>query len=277
MDALTRKVLSAHETKPSTLIEKCKRFIRFYGVQILAALFVIYLVYAATTLGINPKRIAQGVSQGREFIGRLFPPDFITRWEDIQHDMLESLEMAVLASILGIVLSLPLGLLGARNLMPPIITWPIRFFISFARAFNPIIIGIIFVKAVGFGPLAGILTLSVASIGFIGKLFIEAIEEISMRQVEAVRASGASFTSVIRYGVMPQVSARFIGFSMYQFDSNLRNSTTLGIVGAGGIGGTLFAAYQRFDYQIVSAIVLIIIALIITDEYVSERVRRIFQ
>ena len=98
-----------------------------------------------------------------------------------------------------------------------------------------------------------------------------------MRQVEAVRASGASFTSVIRYGVMPQVSARFIGFSMYQFDSNLRNSTTLGIVGAGGIGGTLFAAYQRFDYQIVSAIVLIIIALIITDEYVSERVRRIFQ
>ena len=277
MDALTRKVLTAHETKPSGLIERGKRFFRFYGVQIFMVLFVIYLVFVVTTLGINPKRIAQGVSQGKVFIRRLFPPDFVTRWQDIQYDMMESLEMAVIASLLGILLSLPLGLLGARNLMPSVVTWPVRFFISLARAFNPIIIGIIFVKAVGFGPLAGILTLSVASIGFIGKLFIEAIEEISMKQVEAVRASGASFSSIIRYGVMPQVSARFIGFSMYQFDSNLRNSTTLGIVGAGGIGGTLFAAYQRFDYQIVSAIVLIIIALIIIDEYVSERVRRILQ
>ena len=277
MDALTRKVLTARETKPSGLIGRGKRFIRFYGGQIFTALFVIYLIYAVTTLGINPKRIAQGVSQGKVFIRRLFPPDFVTRWQDIQYDMMESLEMAVIASLLGILLSLPLGLLGARNLMPSVVTWPVRFFISLARAFNPIIIGIIFVKAVGFGPLAGILTLSVASIGFIGKLFIEAIEEISMKQVEAVRASGASFSSIIRYGVMPQVSARFIGFSMYQFDSNLRNSTTLGIVGAGGIGGTLFAAYQRFDYQIVSAIVLIIIALIIIDEYVSERVRRILQ
>ena len=127
--------------------------------------------------------------------------------------MLESLEIAVVASILGIALSLPLGLLAARNLMPPWISWPARFVISVARSFHPVIVGILFVKAIGFGALAGVLTLVVASVGFIGKLFAEAIEEISLKQVEAVRATGASFMNVIAYGVMPQVFGRFIGFA----------------------------------------------------------------
>jgi phosphonate transport system permease protein len=117
----------------------------------------------------------------------------------------------------------------------------------------------------------------VASVGFIGKLFTEAIEEISLKQVEAVRATGASFPNVLIFGVIPQVTARFVGFSLYQFDSNLRNSTILGIVGAGGIGGTLLAAFQRFDYPIVCAIVLLMIAVIMVGELVSEQVRRLFQ
>src|SRR4029079_10544463 len=105
----------------------------------------------------------------------------------------------------------------------------------------------LFVKAVGFGALAGILALTVASLGFLGKLFTEAIEEISLKQVEAVRSTGAPFMSVITYGVLPQVYTRFIGFASYELDANLRNSTLVGIIGAGGIGGTLFAAFQRFD------------------------------
>ncbi len=127
-----------------------------------------------------------------------------------------------------------------------------------------------FVKAVGFGALAGILALTVASVGFIGKLFAEAIEEISLKQVEAVRATGASFVSVIAFGVLPQVFARFIGFCTYQLDSNLRNSTMVGIVGAGGIGGTLFAAFQRFDYDYVCAILISIIALIMLGEILAD-------
>ena len=158
--------------------------------------------------------------------------------------MLESLEIAVLASVIGILASLPLGLLAARNLMPAAVTWPVRLFISLSRSFHPVIVGILFVKAIGFGPLAGVLTLAVASIGFIGKLFTEAIEEISLKQVEAVRATGASFANVLIFGVIPQVTARFVGFSMYQLDSNLRNSTILGIVGAGGIGGRF---WRRFS------------------------------
>src|SRR5690606_35265627 len=127
---------------------------------------------------------------------------------------------------------------------PPWVTWPARTLIAICRSFHPVIVAILFVKAVGFGALAGILALIVASIGFIAKLFAEAIEEISLKQVEAVRSSGASFGNVIVFSVVPQVLDRFVGFSSYQIDSNLRNSIMVGIVGAGGIGGTLFSAFQ---------------------------------
>ena len=111
----------------------------------------------------------------------------------------------------------------------------------------------------------------------VGKLFAEAIEEISLKQVEAIRATGAPFMSVIAFGVLPQVFTRFIGFCTYQLDSNLRNSTMVGIVGAGGIGGTLFAAFQRFDYDFVCAIVLTIIALIMAGEVLTVQVKRVFK
>jgi phosphonate transport system permease protein len=185
----------------------------------------------------------------------------------------ESLEIAVLASFFGVILSLPLGVLAARNLMPKSITWIARTVIALCRSFHPLIVAILFVKAVGFGALAGILTLIVASIGFIAKLFAEAIEEISPKQVEAIKATGAPFLSMLDYGVFPQVMSRFVGFVTYQIDSNLRNSTMVGIVGAGGIGGTLFAAFQRFDYDFVCAILLAIIAMIMTGELLANWIR----
>ena len=161
--------------------------------------------------------------------------------------------------------------------MPPWVTWPARVLIALCRSFHPVIVAILFVKAVGFGALAGILALTVASIGFIGKLFAEAIEEISLKQVEAVRATGAPFMSCSSCGVLPQVLPRFIGFATYQLDSNLRNSTMVGIVGGGGIGATLFTAFQRFDFDFVLAILISIIALIMPAEIVSGWARRVFQ
>jgi phosphonate transport system permease protein len=190
--------------------------------------------------------------------------------------LVESLEIAILASFIGIVLSLPIGVLAARNLMPPWVSWPARAIVAAARSFHPVIVAIVFVKAVGFGAIAGICALVVGSIGFIGKLFAEAIEEISLKQVEAVRATGASFMNTLIYGVMPQVFGRFIGFATYQLDSNLRNSTMVGIVGAGGIGGTLFSAFQRFDYDFVAAILLSIIGMIMVGEVIAAWVRKVF-
>jgi phosphonate transport system permease protein len=112
---------------------------------------------------------------------------------------------------------------------------------------------------------------------FLGKLFTEAIEEISLKQIEAIRSTGASFMNTIVFGVVPQVMFRFIGFSAYETDANLRNSTMVGIVGAGGIGGTLFAAFQRFDYDFVLAILLAIIALIMIGEVLQIQVKRVFR
>lgn len=234
-----------------------------------------YVVYAAGQMDASWERVAAGLHNAAHFFSRLFPPNF-SRWDLLVKGLEESLEIAVLASALGIVVSLPIGLGAARNLMPGWISWPARLVIVAARSFHPVIVAILFVKAVGFGALAGILALAVASIGFIGKLFAEAIEEISLKQVEAVRAAGAPFMSVIAYGVLPQVFARFIGFCTYQLDSNLRNSTMVGIVGAGGIGGTLFAAFQRFDYDYVCAILISIIALIMAGEFLATYVRAIF-
>jgi len=235
----------------------------------------VYVVYACTRMEISWERVVVGVDNAHRFFGRLFPPNF-ARWELLVKGLRESLEIAVLASALGIVLALPIGLAAARNLMPAWVSWPARAVIVMARSFHPVIVAILFVKAVGFGALAGILALTVASVGFIGKLFTEAIEEISEKQVEAVRATGAPFAAVLVYGVVPQVFSRFIGFATYQLDSNLRNSTMVGIVGAGGIGGTLFAAFQRFDYDYVCAILIAIISLIMVGEVCATGVRAIF-
>lgn len=239
-------------------------------------LALIYALYASYQLDVSWSRFVLGLGNGADFLGEMVPMDF-SRWRLLVENLIETVQIAIIASAFGVGLSLPVGLLAARNLMPAWVTWPARTCIALCRSFHPVIFAILFVKAVGFGPLAGILTLIFASIGFIGKLFAEAIEEISLKPLEALRAAGAPFMSVIVYAVLPQVLNRFIGFSSYQLDANLRNSTMVGIVGAGGIGGTLFAAFQRFDYDFLAAILVSIIALVMLSEYISQRVKRVFQ
>jgi phosphonate transport system permease protein len=239
-------------------------------------LLLLYLIYAVDYLDISIERFISGLDNGARFIANMFPPN-ITRWRILISDLIESVEIAIVSSAFGILLSLPIGLLAARNMMPAWITWPTRACIAICRSFHPMIFAILFVKAVGFGPLPGVLTLIFATIGFIAKLFAEAVEEISLKPVEAVRAAGAPFMSVIIFAVLPQVLNRFIGFSSYQFDVNLRNSTMLGIVGAGGIGGTLFAAFQRFDYDFVSTILIAIIISVMWSEWLALKLKEKFQ
>ena len=236
-----------------------------------------YCTWAASQLDFTWSRFVSGLANGERFLTRMFPPAFGgDKWEMIVKGLTESLEIAVLASAIGIAISLPVGLMASRNLSPLWLSWPARFLIALCRSFHPVIVAIIFVKAVGFGALAGIGALVIGSLGFISKLFADAIEEISIKQVEAVRSSGASFANVLTFGVLPQVFGRFLGFCTYQLDSNLRNSTMVGIVGAGGIGGTLFSAFQRFDYDFVLAILISIITLIFVGEILSNVLRAVF-
>lgn len=238
----------------------------------------LYTVYALSILDLSWERFLKGLDNGARFLGRMFPPNMAPdKLSLIADGMLESIQIAVLATFVGTLLSLPLGLAAARNLAPSWLAWSARGFIAICRSFHPVIVSILFVKAVGFGALAGVLALIVSSVGFVSKLFAEVVEEMNPKQVEAVRATGASFLNVLIMAVAPQVMARFIGLTVYQLDSNLRNSTMVGIVGGGGIGAPLFTAYQRFDYDVVLTILLIIIAIIMAMELVSGRVRRIFQ
>jgi phosphonate ABC transporter permease subunit PhnE len=238
----------------------------------------LYVVYACSVLDITWGRFVLGLGHGARFVSRMLPPNFAPdKLELLYGGMIESLQIAIIATAVGVLLSLPLGLAAARNLVPLPLAWAVRALIALFRTFHPVIVAILFVKAVGFGALAGMLALVVASLGFLSKLIADAVEEMSMQPVEAVRATGAPFLSLVIMGVLPQVMARFIGFSGYQLDSNLRNSALVGLVGGGGIGATLFTAFQRFDYDFVLTIVLAIIAIVMIGEIVSGWMRRLFQ
>ena len=243
-----------------------------------AVIFALYVVYASSILDISWARLVAGIDHGARFIERMFPPNVATdKLELLSSGMIESLQIAIVATVVGVALSLPLGLTAARNLTPTPLAWFARGVIALFRSLHPVIVAILFVKAIGFGALAGMLALIVASLGFLSKLIAEAVEEMSMTQVEAVRATGSPFLSVIVMAVMPQVMPRFIGFSAYQLDSNLRNSALVGLVGGGGIGATLFTAFQRFDYDFVLTIVIAIIAIVMIGEIISGWMRRLFQ
>jgi phosphonate transport system permease protein len=263
---------SEHAVKPRTA------FPANWPARLGWAALALYVIYAAGLLELSPLRVLQGLDNAERFFGRMFPPNLAgDKLELIAQGIVESLQIAVLSTAFGIALSLPLGLAAARNLAPRWLGVLMRALIAVCRSFHPVIVAILFVKAVGFGALAGVLALIVSTMGFVAKLFAEVVEEMDPGQVEAIRATGAGFANVLIMGVFPQVMARFIGLSVYQFDSNLRNSTMVGIVGGGGIGAPLFTAYQRFDYDVVLTILLIIISLIMVCEVVSVRIRKVFQ
>lgn len=249
-----------------------------WPLRITTALFLIYVAYAARILDIRWERFVQGLDNGAKFLGRMIPPNMAAdKMQLLLSGMLESLQIAIIATAAGVLLALPLGLFAARNLMPLPVTVAARGVIALCRTFHPVIVAILFVKAVGFGALAGVMALVVATLGFIAKLIAEAIEEMSMKPIEALRAAGAPFLSVVTMGVVPQVLPRFIGFAAYQLDSNLRNSALVGLVGGGGIGATLFTAFQRFDYDFVLTIIIAIIVTVMAGEVLSAFMRRIYQ
>ncbi|MBB3331075.1 phosphonate transport system permease protein [Halomonas campaniensis] len=232
-----------------------------------------YLVWAFGTLPFNWERIGEGLPRAARIFGGGFPPSF-QRADLLLTGFKESFQIAILATLLGVLLSIPFAVMAAKNIVPRPVYLVGRAVIIVSRSFHPVIVAILFVAAVGFGPLAGILTLTVYSIGFVGKLLAEEIEEIDWGQVEAMRATGAGYLATLFYAVFPQILPRQVGLSMYQLDSNLRASAVVGIVGAGGIGGTLMNAFGRYDYDFAFAILLIIIAVILVSEGISGWVRK---
>lgn len=243
----------------------------------LALAALAYLAVGVDTIDVNWARVSEGLVRGTRFLSGFLAPDFTSRWSDIQQGMIESLTMTVTSTVAGIALSVPFGLGAARNLAPAWIYLCCRAVIAFARSFQEIIIAIFFVAMFGFGPFAGFLTLSLSTIGFLAKLLADDIEEADPSQIEAVRATGASWWQLVAWGVAPQVMPRLVGLSLYRLDINFRESAVVGIVGAGGIGATLNTALDRYEFDSAAAILLLIIGIVMVCEYGSSLIRRRIQ
>ena len=235
---------------------------------------VVYLVLALSSVDVNWARLVAGLDRGGQFLRAFAPPDFVSRRGEIVEGLVESLVMTVASTVIGIAISVPIGLGAARNVAPLPVYLLCRGVVAASRTLQEVIVAILFVAMVGFGPLAGMLTLSFATIGFLAKLLAEDIEDTDPAQLEAVRATGASWAQIINYAVQPQVMPRLIGLSLYRFDINFRESAVIGIVGAGGIGATLNTAFDRYEYDTAAAILLSIIAIVMVAEYLSGVIRR---
>ena len=187
----------------------------------------------------------------------------------------DTLNIATLGTILGIVIALPVAFLAARNTTPSdrFVRPAALLVIVSSRSINSLIWALLLVSILGPGLLAGVIAIALRSIGFIGKLLYEAIEEIDETQVEAVRATGATGPQVLDYGIVPQILPAFAGISVFRWDINIRESTVLGLVGAGGIGLELSHSLNTLAWTQVSVIFIVILGTVVVSEWVSARVR----
>ncbi len=240
-----------------------------YGLIILG---LIYIFWSVGALDISWHRISTGIPRAANMFSRMIPPDF-SRSSLLIKGVVESVQMALAASFFGMILAIPLGLCGASNLVPKPVYVVARTLIILSRTFHEIIIAIFFVKIFGFGPLAGVITLIVASTSFISKMIAEDVENMPPGQLEAIRATGATFPQLLIYCISPNSLPRFLGVSIYRLDANIRHSTVVGIVGAGGIGQVLAATFSRYDYDFSLAILMTIVFLVFLGEFFSSWVR----
>jgi phosphonate transport system permease protein len=218
--------------------------------------------------------VADAPRQAADIGARMVPP----RWSYIEvlwRPLWETINIATLGTLLAIAFAVPVAFLAARNTTPSVVlVRPVALFVIVAsRSINSLIWALLLVAILGPGLLAGIIAIALRSIGFIAKLLYEAMEEIDPVQVEAIAATGASGPQVVAYGIVPQVMPAFAGISVFRWDINIRESTILGLVGAGGIGVQLEASLNTLAWPQVSLILLVILATVVASEWVSARVR----
>jgi len=246
------------------------------GIQLGLVFFVILLCAWLTDM-LDVQRMSAGIPAIGTLLTEMFPPDF-TEAESWVRPMVDTIAMSIAGTALSIVLSLPLGVLAARNTTPnPTIYRIARGILNIFRSIPELIMGIVFVAAVGFGALPGVLALGLHSIGMVGKFFSEAIEHSHDAPVEAARAAGASQLQVITHGILPQVMPQFADVTMYRWEYNFRASTVMGMVGAGGIGLELIASLRLMQYNECFAILLTILVMVTLVDSLSTALRKRFK
>ena len=206
-------------------------------------------------------------------MGRGFTqPDFAD-WRLYVAQMWLTVQIAIWGTTIAVLMAIPLGLLASSNITPAFIQIPVRRFLDIVRSAPDLVLGMIFLVAVGPGPLAGVMALAINTSGVLAKLFSEAVESIDRGPVEGVRATGAAKLHEINWGVIPQVAPLWTSYALYRFESNSRSATVLGLIGAGGIGQVLFDSLNAFAYSRTAAIVIVIIAAVSLIDMLSQAIR----
>jgi phosphonate transport system permease protein len=238
--------------------------------------FVIVAVLAFAWTPAEMYRAADLIHDWRnmaEFGSAFLRPNFHD-WDSYLADMLVTLEIAAWGTALAVLFGVPFSILSAANVCPAWVVQPVRRLMDACRAINEIVFALMFVVAVGLGPFAGVMALAVHNLGVFAKLFSEAVESIDPRPVEGIRATGAGRLQEVIFGVIPQVAPLWSSLTLYRLETNVRSATTLGIVGAGGIGQTLYESIRSFHYGETAAQVLVVVATVMAIDLLSARLRK---
>ena len=249
---------------------RAPRWTTWLGWAAFAALFI----QGVVAIDLTPERLLRGVGNLGDFLARAFPPD-TGGLDAVAWAMLETLNIAIVGVSVGVVLSLPFALLAASNTAPhPLIRTATRLLIATMRTIPDLVWALIFVVAVGLGPLAGMLAIVLDTIGFAARFFAERIEEVRPGPSEALASTGAGRLSVIGGAILPETFASMTATSLYSVEKAIRQAVTLGLVGAGGIGVELAASMRLFQYDRALMIILLILVVVIAFERLSAIVRR---
>lgn len=230
--------------------------------------------WSANGIGFSLSEFFCNLSGGKRLLQESWPPDiaFLPRLID---PFMETIYIAIIGTVVGGILAIPVAILAARNLtLGPVVWFADRNFMNVLRTLPDLFWAMLFATAVGFGPLAGALALSVFSVAVISKLFSESVEAIDLNLTEAVRASGGSWLQMIGLGTLPQIWPQYAAYVLYAFELNVRGSMVLGLVGAGGIGMILETQRANFEYERVTMIVLAVLVVVLLIEQFSIAVRR---
>ena len=237
-------------------------------------LFVSALIFVVKDLEVDfIKLVSDSSKYFGDILSRMLPPDF-SNLRELIYAMFETIEIAFLGTFIAIVLSIPLGLFSARNLAPNYFVYLVcKTVVIFFRAIPEFIIAMILVIAIGFGAMPGVLALGLHTMGFLAKFYAEDIEHINKGPIDALKSSGATKSQIISFGVIPQILPSFVANNLYILDRNVRMATMLGIVGAGGIGYELQSSFRMFEYERVSAIIILIFVTIFLIDHLSAFIR----
>ncbi|MGD2141444.1 MAG: phosphonate ABC transporter, permease protein PhnE [Burkholderiales bacterium] len=231
------------------------------------------LAWSMRDLNLSLAELIRGLPWIGDFVARMFPPNW-GFMERLIKPVVETIQIAIWGTLLAVLLALPLCFFAARNLTPSLLMFhAARQVFNLSRGINELIFALIFVAAVGLGPFAGVMALTVHGAGMLGKFFAEAIEEADPGPVEALRATGARPLQVIVFAVLPQALPAWIAATLYRLEVNLRAATILGMVGAGGIGFELYSSLKLFQYEDTATCVIVILVMVMSADYISSRLR----